>query len=328
MTYPSLLMCDGSSKIHFFIDFGKTFSQSSLKKRHELHQRCEKHSNRGPTNELNKEKSEIMEIEKDAFVSDNSKQDDDTDNQGMNKNTFAINDSLKIYPEIKPFSCKYCDKSFLYFHEVKKHIESEVEEEKTKGATKNSWLLDHEIQEKKDHERKKPLNYTNLNPSKKNNKNTEIPSTRSNTVKDLVINTSPKHTCGTCGISFAFLRNLQVHIISVHEVFPSPMVGTLKCNYCNKGFSTIFNMNKHMRVVHKACPLCNVVFSTQKSLSEHKLAEHSIKCPTCGITVKNKKGTLAKHSVIHKEKKKGEENEIVSEGLPLFQEMKKRSKKT
>mgnify|MGYP001210342705 CR=1 FL=1 len=71
----------------------------------------------------------------------------------MNENTFANIDSLERDHEIKPFSCKCCDKSFLHVHEVKKHIEihtSGVEEEKTKDVIKNSRLLDHGIQEKKD----------------------------------------------------------------------------------------------------------------------------------------------------------------------------------
>ena len=142
-------------------------------------------------------------------------------NLDINKNTIANINSLDRDHEIKPFSCKYCDKSFLHVHEVKKHIEihtstSEVEEEKTKGATKNSWLLDHKIQEKKDHERKKPLNCTNSSPSK-NNENTEIPTTSSKSVQDLIINTSPKHICGTCGKSFVSGRNLRVHIKNVHK---------------------------------------------------------------------------------------------------------------
>ena len=42
----------------------------------------------------------------------------------VNKNSFANNDSstMKIHCEIKPFSCKYCDQSFLQVHEVKEHI--------------------------------------------------------------------------------------------------------------------------------------------------------------------------------------------------------------
>ena len=43
----------------------------------------------------------------------------------MDKNTFANTDcttTLKRYHEIKPFSCKYCDNSFLQVHEVKEHI--------------------------------------------------------------------------------------------------------------------------------------------------------------------------------------------------------------
>ena len=49
------------------------------------------------------------------------------------KNNFASNDSSEKCPEIKPFSCKYCNKSFLQVHEVKEHIKvhnsiSEVED--------------------------------------------------------------------------------------------------------------------------------------------------------------------------------------------------------
>ena len=44
-------------------------------------------------------------------------------------------------------------------------------------------------------------------------------------------------------------------------------------------------------------------------------------------SVKNK-NTLRTHYVIHQEKKKGEENEIVSESLPMFQGMKKEVRKT
>jgi hypothetical protein len=40
----------------------------------------------------------------------------------MNKNEFAKNDFFKGNLEIKPFSCKYCDKSFHQVHEVKEHI--------------------------------------------------------------------------------------------------------------------------------------------------------------------------------------------------------------
>ena len=38
------------------------------------------------------------------------------------KTTFAKNDSSCRNPEIKPFSCKYCDESFVQVHEVKEHI--------------------------------------------------------------------------------------------------------------------------------------------------------------------------------------------------------------
>ena len=65
----------------------------------------------------------------------------------MNKNTLANNDSLERNHEIKPFSCKHCDKSFLRVHEVKKHIKihsalSEVEGEKTRNL-KHELVMDY-----------------------------------------------------------------------------------------------------------------------------------------------------------------------------------------
>ena len=35
-------------------------------------------------------------------------------------------DSLERYPEVKPFSCKFCDESFQQVHEVKEHIKIHV----------------------------------------------------------------------------------------------------------------------------------------------------------------------------------------------------------
>ena len=40
----------------------------------------------------------------------------------MNKNNFAITDSLERSHGNKPFSCKYCEKTFFQVHEVKEHI--------------------------------------------------------------------------------------------------------------------------------------------------------------------------------------------------------------
>ena len=34
----------------------------------------------------------------------------------------AEHDSLEKYHEVKPFSCKFCDESFVQVHEVKEHI--------------------------------------------------------------------------------------------------------------------------------------------------------------------------------------------------------------
>ena len=85
----------------------------------------------------------------------------------------------------------------------------------------------------------------------------------------------------------------------------------LKCEFCEKSFSSLGNLNKHIRVVHKKCLLCDLDFPTSESLSEHMSAQHSqkqrtvpnsLKCPKCQLTVKDKKA-LSNHLVIHKDKK-------------------------
>ena len=68
-------------------------------------------------NELTKIKQELQSVE-----STNQELLQKVQKLEMNKNTFGKNDSLERCNEIKPFSCKYCDKSFLQVHEVKEHI--------------------------------------------------------------------------------------------------------------------------------------------------------------------------------------------------------------
>ena len=55
----------------------------------------------------------------------------------------------------------------------------------------------------------------------------------------------------------------------------------LQCEFCKKSFSSLGNLNKHIRVVHKKCLLCDLEFPTSESLSEHISAQHSKKknCP-------------------------------------------------
>ena len=40
----------------------------------------------------------------------------------MKKNTFPNKELLERNPEIKPFSCKYCNETFSQVHDVKEHI--------------------------------------------------------------------------------------------------------------------------------------------------------------------------------------------------------------
>ena len=98
---------------------------------------------------------------------------------------------------------------------------------------------------------------------------------------------------------------------ATREIQPQAPVSALKCNFCEKNFSTVGNQNKHIRTIHKRCHICDLGFPTSKSLLEHMLAQHSqkqravpnsLKCPKCQLTVKNKKA-LSNHLAIHKDKK-------------------------
>ena len=98
---------------------------------------------------------------------------------------------------------------------------------------------------------------------------------------------------------------------ATREIQPHAPVSALKCNFCEKHFSSVGNQNKHIRLIHKRCPICDLGFPTSESLSEHMSAQHpqkkrtvpnSLKCPKCQLTVKDKKA-LSNHLVIHKDKK-------------------------
>ena len=52
-------------------------------------------------------------------------------------NIFANNVSLKRNNEVKPFSCKYCDKTFVQVHEVKEHIKIHFRNMKRSDNFKN-----------------------------------------------------------------------------------------------------------------------------------------------------------------------------------------------
>jgi uncharacterized Zn-finger protein len=150
----------------------------------------------------------------------------------MNKNTFANNDSLDRDHEITPFSCKYCDKSFLHIHEVKKHIEihtsvSEVEEEKTRGLTRKRRLI--------------------INPPS---------STQSNDIQSVPIQPlkSPKASssksgqlpfvCHICQKGYTRKQSLKCHILS-HD----KSLWLYKCTTegCHKSFYMRSSLTDHLR---------------------------------------------------------------------------------
>ena len=69
-----------------------------------------------------------------------------------------------------------------------------------------------------------------------------------------------------CTKKFATKRKVQIHFKSIHE--------KIKCDYCDKSFSQIANLNRHIRTIHKGqnnykCESCGKLFTRNDNLKLH-----------------------------------------------------------
>ena len=154
----------------------------------------------------------------------------------VNENNFTSNDALERCPEIKPFSCKYCNKSFFQVHEVKEHIKvhnsiSEVEDLKEEVKSLKTQVGELEVKLKNSQSKLASQNGQENEFKKKSKledkKEILVPGIDQDKVKKNTAATTTSNTttttrkksfkCPVCAKKFSHRGNMSVHISAVHE---------------------------------------------------------------------------------------------------------------
>ena len=224
-----------------------------------------------------------------------------------NNNTFVNNDCLERNHEIKPFSCKHCDASFVQVHEVREHIkihESILEDTKIKNCDKEAKTNAHVNTVKK---RKLIKTHTKHVQKQKNEREKYVCSTEFETIIEKSDCRKRKFGCDICKKNFTLKKSLKKHISIVHEGQKS-----FKCEFCDFTFGVKTSLDRHLNSVHEknivTCSICGTKISRKDNLRKHIREVHEgIKkypCPHCQhITAR--KSDLSKHvNVVHQKDKK------------------------
>ncbi|XP_017091330.2 zinc finger protein weckle [Drosophila bipectinata] len=114
---------------------------------------------------------------------------------------------------------------------------------------------------------------------------------------------SPQLECDQCGLSFSRASQLNAHY-RTHQSSKEKQDNC--CPHCNKNFTTVGTLKRHIEGVHKQikpyeCALCGKGFKYLTGLKEHKLVHTDdcpFECPVCRRRFKNK-ARLKIHSDIH-----------------------------
>ena len=172
--------------------------------------------------------------------------------------------------EIKPFSCKYCNKSFFEVHEVKEHIKihnpiSEVEDLRNQVKSLKSQVEELDLKLK--------------------NSQTKLPSQTKKYVKPKITTTGTDSKfdgkkkdfeCTTCHVGFTNNSNLKRHVSYVHE---DGKPKRHSCPKCGKSFRTKEYVKEHVEVVHEGkkpfkCDYCDVCFGRKSDRKSHVTFKH------------------------------------------------------
>ena len=219
----------------------------------------------------------------------------------MNKPNFAQNDSLEKFHEFKPFACKYCEKSFLYIHEVKKHIKIH-HATISKASSKTTISIGGQDSVSNDNQntvkslRKNLKNDQlsicnsglplNLTDSKKN-KALEEPALKKNLRKRKLLKENEElskkqkgqFACENCNKIFSSKRGVTRHIFRVHE-----NKNAFKCKFCDYGSGDKSNFEKHVKSVHEKqnlsvikCKLCDYGSVDKSNFERHVKLIHETK---------------------------------------------------
>ena len=205
--------------------------------------------------------------------------------------TIAEYDQLKIYHETKPFSCKFCDKSFLEVYEVKEHIKihnsiSEVED--LRNHVKSLKTQVEELEQKLKISQSKLASETRQKNelkikvenemaidlgSKRKRKASAVSVQPDSELAPKVAKKNQNKTCPICQAVFSKPSNCKQHIAKVHEEKKQ-----FECSECSKKFKDKSTLSTHIKGIHMDkkpfnCKICPKGF-TRKS----RLLKHESKC--------------------------------------------------
>ena len=253
----------------------------------------------------------------------------------MNKPNFSTNDSLEKFQEIKPFTCKYCETSFLYIHEVKKHIKIH-HATISKASSKTTISIGGQDSVSNDNQntvkslRKNLKNDQlsicnsglplNLTDSKKN-KALEEPALKENLRKRKLLKENEElskkqkgqFACENCNKIFSSKRGVTRHIFRVHE-----NKNAFKCKFCDYGSGDKSNFEKHVKSVHEKqnlsvltkCKICDYGSVDRSNLNKHVKYVHEkqkplkvFKCKFCNYGSGDKSNFERHVKLIHEKKK-------------------------
>ena len=223
----------------------------------------------------------------------------------MNKPNFSTNDSLEKFQEIKPFTCKYCEKSFLHIHGVKKHVKIH-HATISKASMKARISIGGQNFDSNDNQNKvKSLRKNlkndqlsicnsglplNLTDSKKK-KTLEDPALKINLRKRKLLQENDEHSkkqegqfvCENCNKMFSSKKGVKRHIFRVHE-----NQNAFECKSCDYVSSDKSNFERHVRSVHDKqkplnvhkCEYCNYDSINKSNIEKHVKSIHEKQKPS------------------------------------------------
>ena len=225
-------------------------------------------------------------------------------------------DSLERCHEIKPFSCNFCYKSFVCIHEMKEHTKVHDSKSEVEDLRNKLRSLKSEVAEVEERLKKSENKASKWAPAEK---------------------MKMKFRCEVCYFKFKQKGDLKRHVKIIHE-----KVRSFICKFCDLSFQTRGTLNRHVNSKHQEkkpfkCDVCDLAFSRSDHLKKHKKCKHfekSQKKDTAKIG--NVRETLDESDenkedcgkVLEEKLKKGEREEIVSDGLTGFQERKRSFKES
>ena len=223
------------------------------------------------------------------------------------QSAFEKHDSLGRHYKIKPFSCKFCDKSFDQVHEMIEHIKihnSLLEVENLKNQVKPLKIQVEELELKLNNSRNSQSNVASKTRQKMNiKKKSEMEINREIRQQEVYQETILKRKKNINQLKETNNNVRKEERKSVHEE-NKLSIREYKCQICGQRCCNATGLKRHIEAVHEKgsekmfpCELCGKNFDTKHYVATHKNAVHSEKIVECNNCQKifSKSGNLKRH---------------------------------